>query len=394
MKRSAIIFIFNILLTAGAWGQAPGKYTASFVSVWGKDTVSIETFTIIGNHVYGKAIHLFPEVHMRHFDFWYNHDGSFRTFDVQFFEISNTSIPLESKTGHLPYRWMMNSNDNVVDFRIINGKGEDQIIHLSPQINFLGGWIPMMAQFEWNARLMKRRSVDVLKNLKFVNPYIGVEELELRSSNDNSIIFNSNITESIRIDSDENGHIKYIDAIGSVWNFKIYKNDPIDVESYTDYYATKPMIGDPSPHEKFSKKVGSTLVEIDYGRPSKRNRKIFGEIVPYNTVWRTGAGAPTTIEFDHDLSFQGEVIPKGKYNVYTIPRKNSWTLIFNTQENAWGSVYKPEFDFKHVEMQAYTRPDVVEKFQIEIDEKRSRGVLRFAWDKTRASIRFSEADEN
>jgi len=87
--------------------QGNTKYSASFIAEWAGDTASIETYSIIGNHMFGRAIHLYPEPHLRQFEFYYNQDGSIRSMDIQFFELANTSIPLNSKSGFLPYRIKM-----------------------------------------------------------------------------------------------------------------------------------------------------------------------------------------------------------------------------------------------------------------------------------------------
>src|ERR1700749_2167960 len=78
-------------------------------------------------------------------------------------------------------------------------------------------------------------------------------------------------------------------------------------------------------------------VTIDYSRPSMRNRKIFGGLVPYDQVWRTGANAATSLKTDVDLTIGGTAVPKGSYTVYSLPGMNSWQLIINKQTGQWGT---------------------------------------------------------
>src|SRR5271165_2225045 len=80
-------------------------------------------------------------------------------------------------------------------------------------------------------------------------------------------------------------------------------------------------------------------VTVDYSRPSMRNRKIFGGLVPYDQVWRTGANAATSLKTDVDLNIGGTKVPAGSYTVYTIPGMSSWQLIINKQTGQWGTKY-------------------------------------------------------
>ncbi|CAN5264693.1 hypothetical protein BH23BAC1_BH23BAC1_33730 [soil metagenome] len=387
MKNLISLLLIILAFPVQSFSQDHKSYTASFVAQWANDTASIETFTIIGNHVFGRAIHLFPEPHLRQFTFWFNDDGSMKALDMQLYQLQNTSLPLESKTG-LPTRLFMNFSDDTIDFKYVNMEEERSYIHSAPRMNFFGGWIPIMAQFEWLSRVFNDKKAEKMDDLRFVNYVLGVYDLELTRLNEKAIQFKSNIMEPVKIQHDQAGIIEFVDAVGSGWNFKIYKSEPIDIELYTKHFSKKPVLGDPSPHQVVSKKIGDATIEIDYGRPQKRGREIFGNIVPFNTVWRTGAGRPTTIKFDKDLNFKGEVIPKGKYNLYTRPDKEFWTLIFNTEENAWGSAYKKEFDFKHVKIPSNKSSDITDQFTIDIEEKGKEGLLKFMWDDTVASVNF------
>jgi Protein of unknown function (DUF2911) len=80
-------------------------------------------------------------------------------------------------------------------------------------------------------------------------------------------------------------------------------------------------------------------VTIHYSRPSMRGRKIFGRLVPYDRVWRTGANAATSLQTDVDLTIGGANVPAGSYTLYTLPGANGWQLIINKQTGQWGTEY-------------------------------------------------------
>ena len=92
----------------------------------------------------------------------------------------------------------------------------------------------------------------------------------------------------------------------------------------------------PSPNATIEQMVGLTQVKIEYSRPGKKDREIFGKLVPYGEMWRTGANASTKIEFDNDIVIGGKEIPAGKYALYTIPGELEWTIIIHKNLENWG----------------------------------------------------------
>jgi hypothetical protein len=92
-----------------------------------------------------------------------------------------------------------------------------------------------------------------------------------------------------------------------------------------------------SPHAVLTQSVGTTDITIDYHRPGVKGRQIWGSVVPYDKVWRTGANEATTIAFSDDVTIDGKPLPKGTYSLHTIPGQAQWTLIFNKTAKQWGS---------------------------------------------------------
>ncbi len=93
----------------------------------------------------------------------------------------------------------------------------------------------------------------------------------------------------------------------------------------------------PSPKASLTQTIGLTDVRIDYSRPSVRGREIWGALVPYGEVWRTGANEATRFEVSGDVTINGQKLPKGTYSLHTIPGKDEWTIIFNSVADQWGS---------------------------------------------------------
>jgi len=100
-----------------------------------------------------------------------------------------------------------------------------------------------------------------------------------------------------------------------------------------------------SPKAFVGQTIGYTDVKITYGAPGVKGRKIWGGLVPYDTVWRTGANEATTIEFSTDVKINGHRVPKGRYGFFTIPNPAEWTIILNKVDDQWGAFkYNSEED--------------------------------------------------
>jgi hypothetical protein len=107
----------------------------------------------------------------------------------------------------------------------------------------------------------------------------------------------------------------------------------------------------PSPKASVSQTIGVTEVTLHYSSPGVKNRTIWGELVPYNEVWRTGANENTTITFSTPVKIQGKELPAGTYGLQTIPTPGEWTVIFSKDAELWGAFnYKPENDALRIQV--------------------------------------------
>lgn len=111
----------------------------------------------------------------------------------------------------------------------------------------------------------------------------------------------------------------------------------------------------PSPNASVSQTIGTTVVEITYGRPGIKGREIFGGLVPYNQVWRTGANESTAITFSDDVAIEGKSLEAGTYSLYTVPGNDEWTIIINSKLS-WGTQYDESQDVLRVTVPAEQGP--------------------------------------
>ncbi|HWY70096.1 MAG TPA: DUF2911 domain-containing protein [Terriglobales bacterium] len=131
-------------------------------------------------------------------------------------------------------------------------------------------------------------------------------------------------------------------------------------------------------------------VTIEYSRPFAKGREIFGGLVPYDQVWRTGANEATSLKTDTDLVIGDATVHAGSYTLYTIPSKGSWKLIINKQNGQWGTDYDQSQDLARVDMKVVPW-EPVEQFTVSLDKTGAVSAkLNLDWEKTRASADVKE----
>lgn len=140
----------------------------------------------------------------------------------------------------------------------------------------------------------------------------------------------------------------------------------------------------PSPAATIKQSFALSSVEVNYSRPAVRGRAIFGDLVPYGKVWRTGANEATTITFGEDVTVGGKKVPAGKYGLLTIPGQNEWTIIISKQLDVTSpAAYKQDQDVVRFTAKSETLPFSVESFMIVFDDIKSNSMLvELIWDKT------------
>ena len=152
-----------------------------------------------------------------------------------------------------------------------------------------------------------------------------------------------------------------------------------------------------SPHETVSATIDGADVKISYGRPYTKDpktgemRKIWGGLVPYGKVWRTGANEATLLTTSKALDMGGTNVPAGTYSVFTQPEENGAAkLIINKQTGQWGTKYDEKQDFARVDMKKSDLDTAVDQFTITIEKNSSGGgVINLKWEKTQYSVPFT-----
>lgn len=147
-----------------------------------------------------------------------------------------------------------------------------------------------------------------------------------------------------------------------------------------------------SPKDTVEFKLNDLTLEIFYNRPLRKDREIFGALVPYNKVWRTGANEATTFETNKILQIKGFPLPAGKYTLWTVPKDSTWNVIFNSKQYAWGvnaemqPMWDPNYDVLSVEVPVQKLTNYVEQFTIGFDNSTNNLFLTMAWADVKIAV--------
>jgi hypothetical protein len=143
----------------------------------------------------------------------------------------------------------------------------------------------------------------------------------------------------------------------------------------------------PSPPAQASTTVNGKTITIHYGQPSVKGREVWGKLVPYGQVWRTGANEATTFEVDQDVKIEGKPLPAGKYALFTIPNEQEWTLIFNKVPNQWGAFkYDSQQDVLRVQVKPQKAPQFTEMLSFQL---KKNGKVALTWENIKVGFQVN-----
>jgi hypothetical protein len=159
-------------------------------------------------------------------------------------------------------------------------------------------------------------------------------------------------------------------------NFRKVDKSPLDYAYLPDHFA----------HDR--KDGEKAIARVTYSRPFKNDREVFGKLVPYGKVWRTGANENTEIKFYQDVEFGGKQVKAGTYTLFSIPNEKEWTIILNSDLDYWGAYkYNEKNDVVRVTAPVVTLNEPLENFSVQFEGKGSnQAILKLGWDKTVAEV--------
>ena len=253
-----------------------------------------------------------------------------------------------------------------------------------------GSSIPFIDMVHWPFELMLERVASIGADTVSLPLVAGERTIGFRMASLGGGRFSAThpTRGTMTIETDYAGRLLTLDASRTTRALRVTREADADIMPLARAFANRPM-GELSGRGVVSTNVGAAQIEVDYGVPLKRGRDIFGALVPYDRVWRTGANRATHFSTSRALRFGDDVLPAGSYTLFTIPRPDRWTLIVNGKVDINGQAYDAEADVLHIDLAVRQLDEAVEPFTIVVEPIGARdGLLRMRWDTTEAWVPF------
>ena len=365
--------MFALLLTLAVAVQDSG----AFITRLGNDTLAMERYTRTATQLRGEYVIRTPRSLHRIYSFDLTPDGSIRHVEIVTHNIGGGPGPMETKNS------VDFSGDSAV---LVSPRGDSSVtsklavpkgtfpfqLHVYGLLEQIGRWArgtgkdsvrftALASATQTSGGYIRKRGGDTLVFMFDEGQLAGVGPFTFGL--------------------DRQGHLTWLTGKGSTLQVEVQRLASVPMAQAGPMFANRPL-GQLSVRDTARASIGSADVWVDYGRPQKRGREIFGNVVPWNSVWRTGANAATQFNTTADLVIGGATVPAGKYTLWTLPTPTGWKLIINKQTGQWGTEYHAEQDLVRVDAKVETLAAPVEQLVIAFEP----GFLTFTWDKTKVAV--------
>lgn len=375
--RRIILLLTSALLAPAALAAQSG----AFIVRIGQDTLAVERYTRTAELLQGEQVLRSPTTVHRIYRAVLAPDGTVKSFELITHNIGGGPGPAETR-GTIEFRGdsaivQVPRRDSVVTVRMATAPGA---LPFSGQTYAL---VELMAQ---RARAAGADSV-ALQAVQ-IGPQQPTAVTVRRPGRDSTTIQLGPIG-PLAYRLDDAGRLAWLSGRGSTMQVDVERVAAIDIAALGPAFANRPL-GTLSPADSVKATVAGASLAVRYARPSMRGRTIFGGVVPWNKVWRTGANSATVFETSTDLVMGGTAVPAGKYSLWTIPAPSGWTLIVNKNTGQWGTDYNATHDLARLPMKVDRLAQPVEQFTIGIEPQGPGGVLKLEWETTRASVAIAK----
>jgi hypothetical protein len=366
------------LVPAALFAQAKSSYVVRI----GHDTLALEEYTRTANQVKGEYVTRSPAPAHALFTADLNADGSLRRLELIQHNIAGGPGPRETRAT------VEFNGDSAV---ITTPRGDSTVTRrvggARNGVVWLGYTVAMFEQLarQGNAAGGSPIPVFTLGQLQGTGTVTRGQGDTLLGT----ITMPIGTVGPMKMVLDGGGTLTHLSAVGTPLQVTVEKASSVDMAAAGPAFASRPL-GTLSPRDTVTATVAGSDLWVQYSRPTRRGREIFGNVVPWNSVWRTGANAATHFHTPVDLTIGGADVPAGTYTLWTLPTPTGWKLIINKQTGQWGTDYHADQDLVQVDMKVDTLAQPVDLMTIAIEPQGQGANLVVSWDRTRASVPISK----
>jgi hypothetical protein len=380
--RSALVSLLFLATVAPASAQDSG----SFVVRLGTDTTSVERYTRTAARIEVEQVGRVPRVLQRRFTYDLAPSGATT-------RATATVTAPGAAAGAPPVQQI---DANLVGDSVIVTIRQDTTLRTvrvaAPAGTMIGSNASPWGLYEGQTMRLAAQKGDSLRVPLYQLGANSMSSLSVRRLGSDSMVVQT-LNDRYHARVDAAGRIQGVRFVSGTQGYSATRVASLDVPATAAAWSAREKaagaMGALSTRDTTRASAGGAALWIDYGRPSKRGRVIFGELVPYGQLWRTGANAATQFRTDKNLRFGDVTVPAGFYSLFTIPGPNEWTLIVNGETGQTGTAHKPEKDLFRIPMKVSALQQPVERFTIAVAPSEGGGVLNMEWDSTRASAPFT-----
>ena len=380
--RASFAALALLLLAAPASAQQSG----SFVVRLGTDTTSVERYTRTGQRIEVEQVGRVPRVLHRRFTYELAPTGATTRASVT---VTNPAAAADAP----PVQRIEADVKGDSLIAVIRQDTTTRTVRLAaPAGTIIGSNASPWGVFESQTMRLAAEKGDTLRVPLYQLGAGSLTSLSVRRlGRDSMVVQTLNDRYHARVDAD--GRIQGVRFISGTQGYGTTRIASLDVSATATAWAAREKaagaMGQLSTRDTTRATVAGATLWIDYSRPGKRGRVIFGELVPYGQVWRTGANAATQFRTDKNLQFGAVTVPAGFYSLFSIPGASEWTLIVNGETGQPGTAHKPDRDLYRIPLKVSALPQAVERFTIAVLPGEGGGTLALEWDSTRASAAFT-----
>ncbi|MDR9418489.1 DUF2911 domain-containing protein [Gracilimonas sp.] len=369
--KNVLITLFAVALFA-ACSTSDTTENAAFVTMLGSDTLAVEQFQKTDTSIAAQVILRSPETRFSTYLLDWDENGGIE-------EMARTDYP--ASTGFA-------GEGNIVQTIIRDGdslnieitRDEERISYKAP---YEEGVLPFIDMVHWPFEIAFNNAVETGQDT--VNqPLLSgkrISNFVIAAIEGDSMTIRHPFRGVMGVNVSPEGNLEHLDAGLTTRKLKVYRHDALDMDALSERFSSNP-IGELSGAVSTEFSFGGTNFRVDYGSPKKRDRVLFGNIVPYGEVWRTGANRATHFYTSNDLTFGDLEVPAGEYTLFTIPEEDGGTLIINSETGQNGNSYDESQDLGRVSMNVNTKEDVTEAFTITVEETDEGGRINLIWGNT------------
>lgn len=377
---------FALLAVLALAAPVSAQHSGSFVVRLGTDTTSVERYTRSAERIEVEQVGRVPRVLHRRFTYQLASSGATTRASVT---VTVPGAPADAR----PFQQF---DANLVGDSIIVTIWQDTtqrtVRVAAPAGTIMGSNASPWGVFESQTMRLAAQKGDTLRVPLYQIGAGSMSSLSIRRLGRDSMVVQT-LNDRYHARVDREGRIQGVRFVSGTQGYGVTRVPSLDAPATAAAWAAREKaagpVGQLSTRDTTRATIGGAALWVDYSRPSKRGRVIFGELVPYGQVWRTGANAATQFRTDKDLKFGEVTVPAGFYSLFSIPGPGEWTLIINSETGQTGTAHKPDRDLFRIPMKVSALAQPVERFTIAVMPGEGGGVLAFEWDTTRAAAPFT-----